>query len=250
MKVGGLDGCRGGWVGCIIQKNSETIAIEFAVYPTIADFHNRQHDLTRVLIDIPIGFRDSGAAPRKCDAEARKFLTRTRSSSIFPPPCRSALYQPDYPTANKINRDYTGKGLSKQAWNIIPKMREVDQFLCTNPSYQEIDWESHPEVCFRALGGIQTIQKYKKTTEGFTKRKKLLLSHYPEIGAAMQLFMHNTESKLYEPDDILDAAILTVSASLGDSVLKPLPAIIERDSMGLPMQIIYPAITQIAFKSA
>jgi predicted RNase H-like nuclease len=34
-----------------------------------------------------------------------------------------------YHEANKINKEVLGRGLSKQAWGIVQKIREVDAFV-------------------------------------------------------------------------------------------------------------------------
>jgi len=60
-----------------------------------------------------------------------------RKSSIFPVPCREAVYAETYEKACEVNKLLTGKLISKQAWNIVPKIRDVDRFLVKNKSYRE-----------------------------------------------------------------------------------------------------------------
>ena len=122
----GIDGCQSGWVSSYVE---DQIKWKFEIFPTIEKFWNKFSSVKLIMIDIPIGLRDKGSEPRLCDKAARKFLTRTRSSSIFPTPCRSSVYAHSYLQANQINRKMTGKGLSKQTWNITGKIREVDILL-------------------------------------------------------------------------------------------------------------------------
>ena len=57
---------------------------------------------------------DSGTDERHCDAQARKLLKQPRSSSVFPAPARQSLQAADYQDALVINRESTGRGLSKK----------------------------------------------------------------------------------------------------------------------------------------
>lgn len=118
----GVDGCRGGWIAAVIYCNS---FITWEVFRTIQDlwskYGNPPLNASRILIDIPIGLVERGFVSRECDKLARISLKRPRSSSIFTPPCRSALYAKDFEHANQINRKCTKKGISIQTWNISKK---------------------------------------------------------------------------------------------------------------------------------
>jgi len=142
----GVDGCAIGWI------SAETFDLKnwkISVFPTIQDLWKEYLKAELILIDIPIGLRDEGPKPRLCDSSARDYLTRTRSSSIFPTPCRSVLTASTYQEANKLNRERTGKGLSKQTWNITGKIKEVDYLLRKNADARGVFIESHPELCLR-----------------------------------------------------------------------------------------------------
>ncbi|MBC7238445.1 MAG: DUF429 domain-containing protein, partial [Chloroflexi bacterium] len=76
-----------------------------------------------------IGLPEYGPRARTCDQEARRLLGPKRAASIFPVPCRPALYAACYTEANEINKHIMGKQLSIQTWGIARKMREVDRFL-------------------------------------------------------------------------------------------------------------------------
>jgi predicted RNase H-like nuclease len=73
---------------------------------------------------------------RLSDLGARRIL-KARKSSIFPVPCREAVYMESYEKACEVNEKLTGKRISKQAWNIIPKIRDVDSFLVENKNFRE-----------------------------------------------------------------------------------------------------------------
>ncbi|UYP45353.1 hypothetical protein NEF87_001638 [Candidatus Lokiarchaeum ossiferum] len=236
MKYIGVDGCRSGWMCAIIEEQTK---FSISIYPTLTSLWKNHSDATRIFIDIPIGLRDSGSTPRKCDHLARKILTRARSSSIFPPPCRKALYATTYMDANRINRERTTKGLSKQAWNICDKIREMDQLLISDTSARPIFYESHPEVCFWAFNQGKPMEHYKKTQEGIQERKEVLQNL---TSASFDLFSiqnHNIKNGKFESDDILDAWVLAFASSKSASQIKSLPNPPEYDRLDHPMRIVY-----------
>ena len=232
----GVDGCRDGWV-IVETKNQQTWKLE--VFSTVQKLWDHYSNALLILIDIPIGMRDKGSLPRLCDMIARKYLTRKRSSSIFPSPCRLALNASNYNQANEINRSQTGKGLSKQTWNITDKIKDVDKLLRKNKKAQNTFIESHPEACFAALNE-NPLQYYKKTDEGIKERLLILKKYYKDIKSHVSKVIGLYNNREIEVDDILDAWILAVSASRGRSNLRFLPNDFEYDSMGLPMRIAIP----------
>lgn len=236
MKYIGVDGCRSGWMCAIIHENK---CFSTSIFPTLYSLWKNHSDATRIFIDIPIGFRDSGPTPRECDRLARKVLTRTRSSSIFPPPCRDALYASNYSEANQINRERTTKGLSKQAWNICNKIREMDQLLNSDTSTRTVFYESHPEVCFWAFNREKPMEHYKKTQEGGQERKALLHRLTSVSFDPSSPLSPNLKNEKFEPDDILDAWVLAYAASRPTSQIKSLPTPPEFDKLNHPMRIVY-----------
>jgi predicted RNase H-like nuclease len=139
---------------------------------------------------MPIGLPDRG--PRACDIEARRRLG-PRRSSVFPAPLRPMLDAPTYADALSI------AGLSKQAYNLIPKIREVDALMA--PDRQRTVVEVHPELCFARLLG-HPCRSPKRTVEGRAERLAVLdlTIERPPPGAAW--------------DDVLDACALTETARL------------------------------------
>lgn len=235
----GVDGCPTGWVGATINSENE-FKIEF--FSTVQKLWNSYPYTELILIDIPIGLRDKGKDPRLCDMLARKFLTRMRSSSIFPTPCRRALYANSYMQANEINKKNTGKGLSKQTWNIMPKIREVDRLLQNDENSRSIFLESHPEMCFMALNDATPMSFYKKSNEGINERLTLLKSHCKISKKSLKEHLIRLKRNKVSLDDILDAFVLAVSAAKGKSNLQMIPEKFEYDSIGLPMRMAIPSL--------
>src|SRR5688500_20283057 len=94
---------------------------------------------------MPIGLSDDGA--RACDVAARRRLGRA-GSSVFPAPLRRVLDAADYLDACATSVRHSGKALSKQAWNLVPAIRSLDEALGDPPDDRVA--EVHPELAFRA----------------------------------------------------------------------------------------------------
>ena len=122
----GIDGCKSGWVLASADSGSSNVCFE--VVPDLRElFASAERGDYCVVIDIPIGLPEDGLRP--CDLEARKAIG-PRASSVFPTPCRASLTGwREYRAACDLNEEACGKRLSRQAFAILPKIREVDQLV-------------------------------------------------------------------------------------------------------------------------
>ena len=258
----GVDGCKGvnnsktSWPAIALTEDGN---FEAECFNNIADIWNKYRNASKILIDIPIGLRDKGdegcKKERKCDKEARAKLKPPRASSVFPAPCRTAIYkEADYEKTSKINKQVMGKGLTKQTFAIIPKIHDVDDFLRNNKSARSRIRETHPEICFWGLNGGQAMKYPKKKhkvhdRKGVEERKNLLesvcKSIYPKNYRKIEELLKECNKPEYKskgiaPDDILDALAAAVTAMLGEkNELEKLPQKLEKDSQGLPIQMLY-----------
>ncbi len=91
--------------------------------------------VTLVGVDMPIGLPESWGRP--ADDAARRFLGR-RASTVFPTPPRSLLEATTYDQANALSRRELGRGLSRQTFNLFPKIREVDALM--GPEHRSNGW--------------------------------------------------------------------------------------------------------------
>ncbi|MDI6632332.1 MAG: DUF429 domain-containing protein [Thermoanaerobacteraceae bacterium] len=155
----GVDGCRGQcWLAVILGADGRA---EARVFSDIFALWQECKAASLILIDIPIGLRDGGALERRCDKEARKRLGPKRGASVFPVPCRAALRADSYEEASEINRQHTGRKLSKQSWGILLKIRQVEELVTGDAEARARIRESHPEICFWALAGYPMEYRYK-----------------------------------------------------------------------------------------
>ncbi len=233
----GLDGCPAGWVMATIRDGSIAIDVVDSIDAAWRALRSPQ----LVLVDIPIGLCDG---PRACDTEARALLGAARSR-VFPAPCRAAAEAATYPEANRLSKQITGKGLSKQAWNITAKIRQVDRFLRSTPAARGVVRECHPEVCFAGLLG-RPILASKKTDDGFEERANALAAVFaPALGRgslvldAVEEAMHRWPRRSLARDDIVDAMAALACAIAPANELRVLPADPPRDSFELPVEMVY-----------
>jgi predicted RNase H-like nuclease len=240
----GVDGCRAGWFAVFLAaKNEKSCDWEVELFPEfscLVDFLKNNYGQADplILIDIPIGLKAGGNGERLSDTGARSVL-KARKSSIFSVPCREAIYAETYEKACDVNEKLTGKRISKQAWNIVPKIRDMDSFLIENENFREKVREVGPEICFQSFAGFP--MKYsKKKVEGFLERKKALGSictfSYEVIEYALSKYRRKDLAK----DDILDALAAALTAKIGsEHGFVYVPREPETDDKRLQIQLLY-----------
>jgi predicted RNase H-like nuclease len=128
--------------------------------------------------------------------------------------------------------------VSKQLFNIAPRIREVDGCLRADPDAAHRTFEVHPEVAFWRLNGGWALTEPKKVKSrpyepGLALRRQLLIAAglpHEAVNAA--------PPKGSGPDDLLDAlACAAVARRLhrGEATAFPDPP--PRDAFGLAMAI-------------
>lgn len=224
----GVDGCRGGWL-CVAQ-GTNTSATTAWIAPNFQSLLQLSPRPDVVAIDIPIGLPHLGA--RSCDTEARKLLGR-RGSSVFPAPLRGVLSARDYAEASRLRHEAEKKKMSRQAYGILERVREVDAGL--QPEHQSWIREVHPEISFMAWNGGQPLPANKKTREGREARARLIDELWPgeRARAAEKLGRSG-----WSHDDLHDAfAALWTARRIEQEQARTVPTTAELDQRNLLMQI-------------
>ena len=273
IKYVGVDGCGCGWIGIGLADDG---CPKVAVCEEFADLVACFGDACVILVDIPIGLPhikhnvicNKRRSPceeiaRTCDKEARACLGSPRSSSVFSTPPKPFIKKvmnnpgwrhPDaYDEANKWLKKQLrcGRGITRQAFNITPKIGEVDEYMRKRGADSPTIQESHPEVCFWALNGGthgSAMATGKKTALGFWERFKVLRRHVRNVDTILDVFTEvrrrgYKKSKVAD-DDILDALALAITAKivsrnpdrLGTLPDKP-PT--DNSKKKLPMEMVY-----------
>jgi predicted RNase H-like nuclease len=212
----GVDGCPAGWFAVWQIAQPEGLraghatlekSIGYAVFKDISELMAELADARRILIDMPIGLKVD--APRQLESQLRKLLGKKRSS-VFPVPARSAVYATSYEQACRLNVSAFGKKLSKQSWNICAKIQQVDQHLIKHPVRRDKLLESHPELAFQRLAGME-LEHGKKTKSGIKERLKILAQHNAALPSLYSDILDATRRADVARDDILDAMALMLS---------------------------------------
>ena len=217
VRVAGVDGRRGGWVVAIVDiagaPRLESLEYVAPLAPVLAQ------GLSVIAIDMPIGLSDSGS--RACDRAVRTLL-QPYGSRVFPAPPAAALEHPgDYVAACRAAVAATGKSLSKQTWNLLRAIAEIDALADDDRIV-----ECHPELAFALMQG-HPVDERKKTPEGRAVRLELLRRWLPDLGDPAY------------GDDGLDALACAWSAARvaqGEAITLPAGEP-PRDALGRPMRI-------------
>lgn len=205
---GGIDGFHGGWLA--VRWIPQAKRLLCCAAGSFVDALEFLESAGVVGVDIPIGLPDHAEkGGRECDRLARQRLGRIRGASVFSPPVRAALTAVDFQEASALQQWSSPErlGLSIQCWNIVPKIREVDDWI--DPERQERVREVHPELAFWALNGKRAAWPSKKTTEGRDIRRALLESvGFENLVAEWPLAKRQGAAA----DDLLDACAAAWSA--------------------------------------
>lgn len=228
----GIDGCRGGWIIAVYEVGN----LRIEKYTSMEEILEKYPKFEDALIDMVIGL-PSNTTDIRPEAAARKIL-KGREYTVFSVPSRQALYEETEKKQKEANIAALGKSLSSQTLGIIPKMRELDQFLDKHRNYANAIQESHPEVCFSRLNGAVVMTK-KKEYEGLAQRVAILEKYLPELTVA------NVKEKAKilkcNADDIVDAIVLVIAANFNSQGLcETIPENVMEDAKGLKMQMVIP----------
>lgn len=228
MRLAGIDGCPAGWVAVVADAGNLASASLWPV-ANLQDFLEQEH-IDLVVIDMPIGFVE-GPSARDVDAEMRAML-KGKASSVFSTPSRKALAATTYLEACFVNEGTLGRRLSKQAFMLFPKMREVDRIV--RLVGQERLREGHPEVSFAAMNGSPVLSR-KRAEDGQADRVTLL----QRAGVPVSALLEGRLPGKMAVDDILDAAAMLWSANrLARNEHITIPPVPSRDAVGLEMSVI------------
>ncbi len=193
-----------------------------------------------IAVDMPIGLPERTGFGGRAAENAVRPLLGARQSSVFSVPSRSAIYAEDYAgaCARASETSDPPRKVSKQLFNIAPRIREIDELLRAFPAVTTRVFEVHPEVAFWRLNGGDALAEPKKVKSrpyppGLALRRGLLIAAGLPAHA-----VNTTPPKGAGPDDLLDAlACAAVARRLHRGEAQPFPDPPPRDAFGLRMAI-------------
>ena len=206
--------------------------VMFSLFHSFADVwaEARSQGMLAVGVDMPIGL--PGQELRRSDIEARELLGPRRSSLFWTPPL-GVLGAADHSEANRLSRENTSRGLSIQAFHLLPKVLEVravltPQDLATEARPQAA--EVHPETSFAVLAG-QPMPASKRQPAGQAERLTALAPEFDNLHAAPPPLSGAA------PDDLLDATAAAWTARRMAAGTAMTLGQGEVDATGYPMAI-------------
>jgi pyridoxal kinase len=242
-RFAGIDGCPAGWIVCLVGAEGPLVP-EIRIVARLADLFSGSDAPGLAVIDMPIGLPERiGPGGRGPERLVRPLLGE-RQSSVFSIPSRAAIFAGEglddrdgygAACAAALATSQPPKKVSKQAFHLFPKIREVDR-LMTAASPPRL-FEAHPEVAFAVLNGGRAMALPKKVKSranpaGLDERRALL------VGLGFEAAVLAAPPRGAGPDDLLDACVLALTArriAAGTAAVFPDPPL--RDGRGVEIAI-------------
>jgi predicted RNase H-like nuclease len=125
--------------------------------------------------------------------------------------------------------------MSRQAFGIVKKIREVDCTLMESSAARRKVVEVHPELSFATWQG-RPMQNPKRKKAGRAERRRLIRRVWPEDVERCETLFARSECSI---DDLYDAfAALWSARRVASAVAEQLPENPPTDERDLPMRII------------
>jgi predicted RNase H-like nuclease len=236
--IAGVDGCRGGWVAvfrAVGSGDAETRRVD-----RFAELLEDRRSPEIIAVDMPIGLPDRIMGGGRGPEQALRPHLGQRQSSVFAIPARAAVFAEDYREACDLAFAASDppRRISKQAFFLFPKIREIDALLRERPELRERVVESHPEGAFVLMNGGRPLAEPKKVKggihePGLAERRALLAG----AGFGMAFLAAKPPAGVGR-DDYLDAcACAHVAARIVAGTARSFPESPRRDAYGIPIRI-------------
>jgi predicted RNase H-like nuclease len=236
----GVDGCPGGFIAVFRPANGSdpASATVFARFRDVLDAAGA----AVIAVDMPIGLPERITGGGRGPEQALRPHLGARQSSVFSIPARTAVFAADYGAA--CAAAFAGSNpprkVSRQAFNLFPKIREIDEALrALAPAEPARVHESHPEGAFMVMNGGRPLAEPKKVKSrpwppGLAERRALLAR-----AGVPQALLAGPAPRGAAIDDLLDACACSVTAlRILRGEARRFPAgDLARDAHGLPIAI-------------
>ena len=231
--LAGVDGCPAGWIAAFVRPDGGEARLR--IVPRFADVLAAPEAPAVIAVDMPIGLPERTGPGGRAAENAVRPLLGARQSSVFSVPSRAAIYAGDYAEAcaRALETSDPPRKVSKQLFNIAPRIREIDGLLRAYPAAAARVFEVHPEVAFWRFNGGRALAEPKKVKSrpyepGLALRRGLLIA----AGLPAEA-VNATPPKGAGPDDLLDAlACAAIARRLHRGKAKPFPDPPPHDAYG------------------
>ena len=179
--LAGVDGCSTGWIAALVRPQGGDVRLR--IVPRFADVLAAPEAPAIVAVDMPIGLPERTGPGGRAAENAVRPLLGARQSSVFSVPARAAIYTDSYANAcaRALETSDPPRKVSKQLFNIAPRIREIDALLREFPAAAARVFEVHPELAFWRLNGGRALTEPKKVKSrpyepGLALRRELLIA--------------------------------------------------------------------------
>jgi len=238
MWLAGIDGCPAGWIAAFVRPTGGGCAM--AVFSRFADVLTAPEQPAVIAVDVPIGLPERAGHGGRAAENVVRPLLGARQSSVFSVPSRAAVEAADYAAACQaaLASSDPPRKVSKQLFNIAPKIREVDAVLRAEPALAARIYEVHPELAFWRLNGEQPLGEPKKVKSRPSAPGLALRRHLLRAAGLPAELVDAAPPKGAAADDLLDAlACAAIARRIHAGIARPFPDPPPRDAYELPMAI-------------
>jgi predicted RNase H-like nuclease len=236
--LAGVDGCKGGWIAAFVRPDSDETRVR--IVSRFIEVLSAPEAAMVIAVDMPIGLPPRTGPGGRAAENCVRPLLGARQSSVFSVPSREAIEAADYGEACRLAAATSDppRKVSKQLFNIAPKIRELDQALRTEPGAPARVFEVHPELAFWRLNNGQPLSEPKKVKSrchepGLELRRRLLMA-----SGFAEKAVRATPPAGAGADDLLDAlACAAIARRIHAGQAEPFPNPPPRDAFGLNMAI-------------
>ena len=156
-------------MGCSVELRDGLFFFRASLAATLYEIVTNSSGAAVIGVDVPLGMLLDRGAPRTPPPPTSSAPSQQR----LPGAAALRVASTDFAAANRVCRELTGSGLSRQSWALRPKLLEANTIWERHPG---LLFEAHPEVSFRTMAGAPPTYA-KKTWSGQAKRRELLLKH-------------------------------------------------------------------------
>ena len=237
--VMGVDGCPAGWIAVLLPIEADA-APRIRLLANTEALRTVPEQPAVVAVDMPIGLPDRVGPGGRGPERLLRARLGARQSSVFAVPARAAVMADGYAAACAAAQATSDppRKISKQAFFLFPKIRDLDTVLRDDPVWALRVHEVHPEGAFMRLNGGRPLAEPKKVksrvhSPGMDERRALLAA-----AGLPQALLQAVPPRGAATDDLLDACACAVTALaiLSGEALR-FAGEPDRDRFGLPIVI-------------